>query len=415
MKKLTILLLIITLPIIIFAKGNVTISTTNITLEKNHSKTFKITATNSVGKIKIETKDNNIAKVNTQTLWIENETKTITINGLKEGKTTINIILEDISTFDLETLSGKIYTINVTVTPQKSSNNSLSMLQIENQKYDLNNKNIDLGITEKESINITATPKDNKAKINGAGTIKLNNGQNNLKLVITAENGNINTYNISITKKTDIIDSTIKNAINDLKSDAYKIINIKIENEEDIIPEEIFNTLKYTNKELRITKYENQKIIYTWSFKPNDIIDNFTFDSKVNFDTENKQNIRKLTNYSETLYINTSYDGTLPSNTTLTLNLENIFNEDDNLDLYYYNKTNNKLELKNEKIKIEDNKITLSLNHLSEYILTPSKAILTQAINTNTKNNTIIYIILIMILIVLTINIKLIKNLLKTN
>lgn len=52
-----------------------------------------------------------------------------------------------------------------------------------------------------DSVKIEATSINNKASIEGLGTIKLENGDNNINIKVTAENGNVTNYVLTINKK----------------------------------------------------------------------------------------------------------------------------------------------------------------------------------------------------------------------
>ncbi len=83
-----------------------------------------------------------------------------------------------------------------------SPNNWLSSLTIEGYelKFD-GNKTSGYSLTVPESVssvNITAKSISSKAIIEGAGKVNLNPGTNNIKIIVTAENGNKKTYYIDI-------------------------------------------------------------------------------------------------------------------------------------------------------------------------------------------------------------------------
>lgn len=56
-----------------------------------------------------------------------------------------------------------------------------------------------------ESVNISATPVNSKAKISGTGTVNLKLGSNAVEIVVTAENGTKRTYTVNIIRKADNI------------------------------------------------------------------------------------------------------------------------------------------------------------------------------------------------------------------
>lgn len=83
-----------------------------------------------------------------------------------------------------------------------SPNNWLSSLTIEGYDLDFDgNKTSGYSITVPESVssvNISAKSISSKATVEGTGKVNLNAGHNNVKVVVTAENGNKKTYTIDI-------------------------------------------------------------------------------------------------------------------------------------------------------------------------------------------------------------------------
>ena len=82
----------------------------------------------------------------------------------------------------------------------KSTNNYLDSLSVEGYKispsFDKQTVNYDIGKIETNTINIKATPEDEKATVNGIGTITLNNGENDIRIDVVSESGTIRTYHI---------------------------------------------------------------------------------------------------------------------------------------------------------------------------------------------------------------------------
>jgi beta-N-acetylglucosaminidase len=83
-----------------------------------------------------------------------------------------------------------------------SPNNWLSSLTVEGYKFEFNgNKTSGYSITVPESVssvNISAKPISSKSTVKGTGKVDLNAGNNNIKVVVTAENGNEKIYYIEI-------------------------------------------------------------------------------------------------------------------------------------------------------------------------------------------------------------------------
>lgn len=202
MKGILLLLLILLLiPMTTFAAGGVTVSTSSITLEHGASSSFKITATNSAGKITITSNNTGVVTVDKTSEWVENQTITVNVKAVSAGSTTITVNV-NAATFDEEPINTT-YTINVVVKPPKSSNNNLNNLSVNGtllNGFSSSKTSYDLGTTTSGSINITATAEDGKSSISGTGNKNLNYGKNTFNVVVTAENGSKKTYTITITR-----------------------------------------------------------------------------------------------------------------------------------------------------------------------------------------------------------------------
>ena len=88
----------------------------------------------------------------------------------------------------------------------KSSNNYLKGISVKDLKLtpQFDKQTIDYTIEEEldvDSIEISADLDDSRAKISGTGIIKLEPGENNIRIDVTAENGTVRTYHIKATRK----------------------------------------------------------------------------------------------------------------------------------------------------------------------------------------------------------------------
>ena len=112
----------------------------------------------------------------------------------------------------------------------KSPNSYLSSIKIDNKEIDgFSYDKLDYSIevsSDTLSVDVTVDTVNSNASVKGADTIKLNDGENKIKLVVTAENGNVTNYNITINrqiKKEDIVLSST----NSLKSLTIDKIDFK--------------------------------------------------------------------------------------------------------------------------------------------------------------------------------------------
>ena len=127
-------------------------------------------------------------------------------------------------------------------TPQvtKSSNNYLSGITVGTgtlspefyrETFDYTVEFDDtVNLYDLKEIEISATAEDDRATVEGAGTIQLNEGENNIALTVTAENGSARTYNIKVVKPEAVDQSSLRlktlvlNGIN--TSGEYQTINL---------------------------------------------------------------------------------------------------------------------------------------------------------------------------------------------
>lgn len=120
------------------------------------------------------------------------------------GKTTVSFQAEDQPDKEQGTVNITSSSKTITVTEPPSSNNNLSSLSTNKgsisfnkntTKYTLNVAN------DVSSITITAQAEDSGALVSGVGTKSLVYGNNTIKVVVTAANGDKKTYTIIVNRK----------------------------------------------------------------------------------------------------------------------------------------------------------------------------------------------------------------------
>ena len=127
----------------------------------------------------------------------------------------------------------------------KSSNNYLSGItlgtgtlspEFYRETYDYTVEFDDtVNLYDLKEIEISATAEDSRATVKGAGTIQLNEGENNIALTVTAENGSERTYTVKVVKPAAIDQSALRlqtlvlNGIN--SNGEYQTINLDFDPE----------------------------------------------------------------------------------------------------------------------------------------------------------------------------------------
>lgn len=167
----------------------------------------------------------------------------ITMNKSYAGKADLTDEMSDTLANEQLTNQQKAESENA----NKSSNNYLSSLEVEGyrllpefdkqiQEYTLDSD------TKEDNVTIKAIADDERANITGTGNIKLQTGENNLRVDVSAENGTVRTYFIKVTRK--IQDETLR--LSSIKLNAVDQNGNK--DEVDLSPSFSENIFSYTAK-----------------------------------------------------------------------------------------------------------------------------------------------------------------------
>lgn len=208
----------------VLAEGSYTISYNTSTLTYGDSLTVSIKANNATGRFNISSSNTSVATVSTDSVWLENNSQSITIKSVGAGTSTITISPADVAdseTGDDITSALGTKTINLTVkekvvappkqevtTPAKSTDATLKSLRLSvegmSPTFNKNTTSYNLNVgTSVTSISVTASINNSKARYYVTGNTNLKEGTNTIKVVVTAEAGNTKTYTITVTKAKD--------------------------------------------------------------------------------------------------------------------------------------------------------------------------------------------------------------------
>lgn len=159
------------------------------------------------------------------TISAETEDRNATLTG-DIGKVKLNYGL---NIFKIDVISKnndkKTYTLNITRKDNRNSENKLSQITLENINLGFKENKYEYNLTVENEIKSTvikAILKDSKSSfINNYGprTVTLEEGNNEVLIKVSAENGNIRTYKINIVRKTSSNDKKDDTSISKISID----------------------------------------------------------------------------------------------------------------------------------------------------------------------------------------------------
>ena len=407
------LALLLLFPTSVFAAGSISASPTSLTIEVGSSKTFTISAYNAIGDVSISSSNSGVASVSTGEWGTgmvdegQNKTGIITVTGKSVGTATI-ILTIDAATFDGDDLAGQTRTVNVNVvakptptptptntptptlsltptptptptTPSnnnnnsdnvqtKSTNNKIKELSIDGYelvKVDENNYTLSVGPNVK-SINIKATAEDSKAKVTGAGEHKLQNGENNIEIIVTSESGSQNRINVKIIKKENYFLKDLNSLLNHSN---ITDIDITIDSNTKLTSIDVIN-IKNSGKKVKLNYYDdNKKLLYSWVLDGSKITEEKEFLTTLSDNSENTKAINSITNNSDGLFINTK-NNNIPNGTKIRLFVGNKFNNNEKVRVFTYNKNSNKMDLVRDNLIVKDGYIEFNIDNGLDYFIT---------------------------------------------
>lgn len=277
----------------------------------------------------------------------------------------------------------------------KSKNNNIKNISVDGYnliKVDSNNYTLSV-TNDVTNINVKATAEDSKSKVTGTGNHNINIGENNIEIIVTAENGSQNKINIKVTRKDGYYLEDLDSILNNNK---ITDINITIK-PDTIITKEDLEKIKNSKKTVKFNYYNDDKsLAYSWIIDGSKIKTTSNLSTIITNDSDNKKDILKLSNYADGLFVVLKQND-LPLGTKLKLFVGNKYENNDFVNVYSYR--NNKLYLLKNKIKMDNGYVEFALDNASEYFVTMS-TIPNTNITTKVENNEEISILPIIILII---------------
>ena len=279
----------------------------------------------------------------------------------------------------------------------KSKNNNIKNLSIDGYELTkIDNNNYTLSVSnDVTSINVKATAEDSKAKISGIGNHKLNIGDNNIEIIVTSESGVENKINIKVNRKDGYYLEELENLLNNNK---INDINIII-NSDTIISSKDIEKIKNSKKTVTFNYYNSdKKLMYSWTIEGSKLKNTGELSTIISYDSENKKDILKLSNYADGLYINFKEVNKLSGGIKVKIFVGNKYLDNEKVNVYLYK--NDKLSSIANKLQVKNGYIEFEINDFSDYFITMSTIPkLSDNEVSNNKNTTINKTHLVIILV----------------
>ena len=217
---LTVIVSVLGLPVKLFAAGGLSVSASAGSVYVGDSVTFTVSASNSAGNV-------NISGAVNDSIWLDNSSQSYTVKATSAGTIGINVsgVLASYDTGLDQNVSGSSY-VTVMNRPTSSGGNQNNTNQnvVKDEPKEEVKKNTDSALASlsvsqgklspnfasgttsykvtlpstASSIKISASARDVKASVSGAGTRELEPGNNKLSVVCSAEDGSSTTYTINV-------------------------------------------------------------------------------------------------------------------------------------------------------------------------------------------------------------------------
>ena len=317
MKK-KILSLLLTLAFIIPINVNAAslgISASSTYVNPGGSVKITVKANGLAGRFSITSSNSGVLSGGTSSEWLENESKTYTFNAKNLGKATITV--KAINAADSSSSApfngSKSITINVVKPREKSTNNNLKGLSVENYTLspEFNKDTLEYTVEigdNAEVIKINAEKEDGYAQLEGDGEKEVVEGANKFEVKVTSETGSEKIYVLNVNVKDN---NPIEETIN---GKTYTLVKrIKSLVLPDGVNKESFTETKvkvgeneipaYTSEELGLTliglKDENNAI-YLYKYEDNKITDRYELLTSKGLTIEFKDPTEELEGYTKT-------------------------------------------------------------------------------------------------------------------
>ena len=254
-----------------------------------------------------------------------------------------------------------------------SKNNNLTSLHAEGCEI-----NFDKNVLEyrcevdslRDNVVVVANAEDSKASVDISQPATLNIGNNEIHVRVTAENEDVKLYKIIIRRTSDVPllnEMDLKKALESHAGDEIAMYD------SGRLALDSLKLVQKHRKTLLVKKFdEHDNLVYLWRFEGKEIDALVDINTLIELDGEIKFKIDELTNYAQGVLLSFQYNPHLPQGTTVGVYVGDRFEDEQIVNIYYYDRVENNLELRFQNFLIKDEFIWLPLEHTSDYFVTPA-------------------------------------------
>lgn len=206
-KNILLVMILCLVPIVKVNAASLSVSA-NTTVTVGSSVSVRISG--GTGKVGVSSSNTSVLSSGTSSLWIE-PSGSVTFKANKVGKATITVRALDLADSNGNEMTGsKSITINVVEKKTYSSVNNLKNLSVDgaelNPKFEAGTTSYNVTVPKgTEKINIKAEVEDSKSSISGIGEKNVTEGMNKFDVIVTAENGAQKIYTLNVEVEEDPI------------------------------------------------------------------------------------------------------------------------------------------------------------------------------------------------------------------
>lgn len=248
----------------------------------------------------------------------------------------------------------------------KNSNNNLKSLTVEGYKLNTTD-DINYSLTvdnEIKRIKVIAVAEDAKATIRGAGEVELAVGKNKFEIVVTAENGSVKTYVLTVTRKsiTYSIDD-IDKALNGKKEEEPSIV-LK---DGDALSEKDLKKIHESGKTIDLVKYDDGGgVVYSLAIDGSKINSFEAIKADSLYTIRQKSQPDDETGSDLGYYLRFSAKN-LPSGSRFKVNVSDEYSDGDKVTVYAQYESGPKVI--KETASVEDGMLTFNLASSQKYFI----------------------------------------------